>query len=399
MHTIADTKALAAEGVITQAAARLIETRARSTMVALAINTLLCAGVLFATFGLIFWLADAVLVAVFGVLMLLAGCSVLRHGTDIYAMFGNAAALIGAGMLLGGAGFEMIDKYPEIAGWVLGLGGALVAAVTAWFYQSQTVVNRFVSGAILLIAAALHLVGLGQWLQELTLSGMPVHVFWLYAAALIACAGWFVDLRVISALAIVPFAQALDTSTLYFHAAYVFYSPESTLSILQMTAVIGVGLGLMARNAERLARHARIHVMMAFVVANLCALVGSLWGDVVGQHVWGPVYRSGVYNDYDTYREAAEAFRATAVVINADVYSVLWAAVLATIAFFAAHKNLRGLFNAAVTFAAIHAYTQAFETFYDEPLAYVIGGFIAIPLAWGMWRLNARFLSQTATQD
>lgn len=398
MHTIADTKALAAEGVITQAAARLIEARARSAMVALAINMLLCAGVLFATFGLIFWLADAALVAVFGILMFVAGWSVLRYGTDIYAMFGNAAALIGAGMLLGGAGFELIEKHPEIAGWVLGLGGAFAAAVTAWLYQSQTVVNRFVSGAILLMAIALHLVGLGQVLQELTLSGMPVHVFWLYAAALIACAGWFVDLRVISALAIVPFAQALDTSTFYFHAAYVFYSPESTLSILQMTAVVGVGLVLMARGSARMARHARIHVMMAFVVANMCALVGSLWGDVVGQYIWGPIYRSGVYNDYETYREAADAFRATALVIHADVYSILWAVVLAAIAVFAAHKNLRGLFNAAVTFAAVHAYTQAFETFYDEPLAYVIGGLVAIPLAWGIWRLNARFLSITTTQ-
>ncbi|MFT7059052.1 MAG: hypothetical protein ACJASV_001559, partial [Pseudorhodobacter sp.] len=36
-------------------------------------------------------------------------------------------------------------------------------------------------------------------------------------------------------------------------------------------------------------------------------------------------------------------------------------------------------------------YTQAFEIFGDDPLAYVIGGLVAVPLAWGLWRLNARF--------
>ena len=45
-------------------------------------------------------------------------------------------------------------------------------------------------------------------------------------------------------------------------------------------------------------------------------------------------------------------------------------------------------FQDALTFAGIHAYTQMFESFYDEPLAYVIGGLAAIPLAFGLWRLN-----------
>ncbi len=50
--------------------------------------------------------------------------------------------------------------------------------------------------------------------------------------------------------------------------------------------------------------------------------------------------------------------------------------------------NRRGLFNAGMTFAGIHGYTQMLESFSDEPLAYVIGGLAAIPLAFGLWRLN-----------
>jgi hypothetical protein len=73
------------------------------------------------------------------------------------------------------------------------------------------------------------------------------------------------------------------------------------------------------------------------------------------------------------------------------MYSIVWAILLILAAFWSAHTNRRGIFNAAMTFGAIHAYTQVFETFYNEPLAYVIGGLAAIPLAWGLWRLNNVF--------
>ena len=64
MHTLADTKQLALDGIITAEQARVIETRAREAMVAMGINTLLCAGILAATLGTIFWLASAPAVAV-----------------------------------------------------------------------------------------------------------------------------------------------------------------------------------------------------------------------------------------------------------------------------------------------------------------------------------------------
>ncbi|MEL6978006.1 MAG: cisplatin damage response ATP-dependent DNA ligase, partial [Pseudomonadota bacterium] len=38
---------------------------------------------------------------------------------------------------------------------------------------------------------------------------------------------------------------------------------------------------------ERIARHARVLAVLGFVVANLCALVGSLFGDYVGETIWG----------------------------------------------------------------------------------------------------------------
>ncbi|MGB1387881.1 MAG: hypothetical protein ACPG61_03235, partial [Paracoccaceae bacterium] len=81
-------------------------------------------------------------------------------------------------------------------------------------------------------------------------------------------------------------------------------------------------------------------------------------------------------------------FRETAMTIPEGAFSILWAVALIAIALWAAHRNMRGLFNTALVFGVIHAYTQLFESFGDEPLAYVIGGFILIPVAWGMWQMD-----------
>ncbi len=389
MRTVADTYSLVSDGVITPDQAAEIERRARETMVALAVNAVLTFGILSATGGLIVVLASALAVAVAGLLALATGIVVLRGAGPLYAMFGNAAALIGAGMLMGGLSFELLDKYEDVAGLVMFPVGALVAAVAARRLMRGGQTARFVAGSILLMGLAMHLGGVGLELEHRGLAGLAKALFMGYAAGLIVLAGWVTDVRLVTALAIVPLAQMLDSGTGYFHAVYAFYSPEPTLSILQMAVVIAVCLWVAGRFASRVARHAGMLAILAFVVANLCALVGSLWGDTVGEYLWGPRwFDSGAYDSWEAYQAAGEAFRARSLTISEHVYSVAWALVLVAMMFWAAHRHRRGLFNGAMTFAAIHAYTQMFESFGDQALAYVIGGLAAIPLAWGMWRLN-----------
>lgn len=392
MHVVANLNALENDGIITADASRIMRRRSRETMVMLGINAILCGGILAATAGLIFWLASALSVAITGVVFLLAGLFVLLKGKDTYRMFGNAASLIGAGMLVGGAGLELVDKYPDQAGLVMLVLGAVVAVCFAYLSRRYASKIGFVSGAALLMGVVLHLGGVYFGMDQLGINGLPVSLVHLYAAIVIALAGWFVDVRLVTALAIVPFAQVLDTSTAYFHAAYVFRSPESTLSILQLAPIVLGGYLLAYRMNDRSARHSRILATMAFIVANLCALVGSLWGDVVGSHIWGPLRRE--FDDWDTYRAASDAFKETAFTISAGMYSVAWAVALIALVFVAAHRNNRALFNTALTFGGIHAYTQLFESFADEPLAWVIGGLAAIPLAWGLWRANQWFTSK-----
>ena len=398
MHSLVNTSQLVAEGVLTPRQASIIQVRAREIMVSLAINTLLCAGVLAATGGMIFWLADAVAVAVAGTVLLVTGLLILAKTPETVRMFGNAAALIGAGMLIGGAALELVDKYPDNAGWIMALGGAVVAAIAGRALLWGGLTTRFVQGAILLMGLALHLAGVAYLAEEAALGGVARATLFLYAAGVIAGAGWLINVRFVTALAILPFAQMLETGTGYFGALYAFWSPEPTLTIVQMGALVAGMTWWAQRQPERQAAHARTLAIMGFIVANLSALVGSLFGDVIGQSLWGPGRNAWTTDmTYEQFEAAEAAFRASTLTISDTVYSILWALVLLGMAAWSATSGRRVLFNATLTFAGIHAYTQLFESFADQPLAYVIGGFGAIPLAWGAWRLNQWFAARTTT--
>ncbi|WP_179379920.1 hypothetical protein [Jannaschia marina] len=400
MYYVADTTRLAAEGVLTEPQIAVLRAQARETMMKLAVHTLLIGGIIATTCGLILWLAAPLPIAFCGGLALLAGFAALARGGEALRFFGNAAALVGAGLLLGGAGVELMDRYEHFAGpAMLGIGG-VVAVVFGRALRRPHLTARFVCGAIALMGVALHLTGLAFLADFAGWTGWPLALWSLYAAGLVAAAGIVTDVRFVTALAIVPFAQALSTGTSYWHAVYVFYSPEPTLSILQMSLLCLAGLWAAKRLAPRWGRHGGILAIMAAIVANLCALVGSLWGDVVGQTVWGPgwSYWSAheAWTDREAYAAALDAFRETAIHIPAGLFSILWAVALAAVILWSAHRARRGLFNTGVVFAGLHAYTQLFESFADTPLAYVIGGLTAIPAAWALWQIDRRWMAPRA---
>ena len=391
MAVVADLDALVAEGVLTTAQAEVMRERSRGAMLTLLVNALLASGVLAAAGGFVFWLADPLAVAVAGMLFLGAGIAVLGRAGSLWRMFGHAAALIGAGMLIGGGVLKALETLDEGTASFLFLGvGTVLAGVSGLALRRGLHGLGFVTGFLMLAGIALHLGGAYGLALVQELAGLPRMALHLYAALLVAGAGWLTDVRLVTALAIAPFAQMLDTSTGYFHAAYVFYSPEPTLSIVQMGMAVAGCLWLMRNRPDRDARHAGMFAILAFVVGNLCFLVGSLWGDTVGSSFVLASLESR-FTDWEAVEAGRRTFEQSALQIPAGVFALVWAAALAACAIWAAQAHQRGLFNAAMTFGAIHAYTQMFESFGDEPLAWVLGGLAAIPLAWGLWRLNARF--------
>jgi len=208
MHAIADTIKLVDDGVISKGQATTIEQRARESMMVLAINMLLGGGILAASGGLIFWLADALYVALCGSLALVIGVVILMRNSSVFWMFGNAAFLVGAGMLIGGASIELMHTYERIAGLTMFSAGGAITAGALWAMAKGSRTNRFVSGAVVLMAGAAHLFGLFFHLDQLELTGTPVAMAHLYAAAVMIIAGLVTNVRVITALAIVPFPLA-----------------------------------------------------------------------------------------------------------------------------------------------------------------------------------------------
>ena len=393
MPHVVQTETLVAEGILTADQGSIIARRSRQVMVSLVINSVLCFGIIAAAIGFVLWLGNALAVAIVGGLFLASGTYILLKTDALYRMLGNASALIGAGMLTFGGMFDLVDKLGEKNGGLALIAiGAVALVVTLAAFLRSPLHTRFLTGSLILLAGALHVAGLYIWGYAVDLSGVPITLIHGYVAALFIAVGMLIDVRLITALAIVPFAQMLETGTFYWSAMYAFYSPEPTLSILQLLAAMAVCIALAKVLTDRYRRHTHMFGIMAFIVANLCFLVGSLFGDTIGLTLWGPGRSSWRFDgNYEDYRAARDAFDATALHISEHVYSIVWAILLVVAAVWSGHTNRRGIFNAAMTFGAIHAYTQAFETFYDEPFAYVVGGLAAIPLAWGLWRLNDRF--------
>lgn len=129
MTHVIQTDALVAEGVLTFDQGKIIASRSRQVMVALVINAVLCFGISAAAIGFVLWLADALAVAIVGAFFLGIGSMILLKSTDIYRMFGNAAALIGAGMLDFGGVIDLVDKLGEALGGgiLIGIGAVATA--------------------------------------------------------------------------------------------------------------------------------------------------------------------------------------------------------------------------------------------------------------------------------
>lgn len=386
MTHVVNTDQLLADGWLTPPQVAEIARRSRETMIALVVNIVLFAGIVAASLGLVFWLADAAAVAITGGVFLAAGVALLLTKAETYRMIANAAALIGASMLVVGGAFELLDTFRDVAGPILLGLGAVLAAISGAVFRFGPAVLRLSTGAVMLLGLGAHLTGAYFLADMLDAPGVAMALLHGFTTAVVIAAGIFLNVRAVTALAILPFAQMLDAGTAYFHAAYVFYSPEPTLTILQMGAAVVLCAWLSGRLVDRLARHTGILAILAGVVGNLAFLVGSLWGDNVGETFAQRPARDGA--DWSTYSQILTTWRDGFLHIHEHVFAVGWAVLLLAAALWAAHHARRGLFNLAVTFGAIHAYTQLFETMDDAPLAFAIAGITAVPVAWGIWRWN-----------
>jgi hypothetical protein len=290
MAHVIQTEALIKEGVITTDQGNIIARRSGRVMVSLVINAVLCIGIIAAAAGFIGLLVDALAVAVVGGLFLAIGATILVKATDVYRMFGTASDLISAAMLTGGSSIEVLDVFGEQSGrlalLVIGLIGA---AVTVVLHREGRESTKFLTGSILLMTSAMHIGGLYVWAGAAEILGFAVPMIHLYVAIATFAVGMFIDVRLITALAIVPFSQMLDTGTFYWNAMNAFYRPETTLSSVQLSVTMA-RLCRRCRTADR--PLSSPHAYLWYHGVYRCQPVLSR-GQFVGRHRGKPYLGTG----------------------------------------------------------------------------------------------------------
>jgi hypothetical protein len=391
MQWLVDIDAAVADGTLTVSVGGELKRRAREVMVGAAINCALFAGVLMVVGGAATWLEDRRALAALGVALAAAGTLMLLRGGPRVRLVANAAAIIGATLAIGASASLLFEWQTERVGIGTALGLPTVAL--GWTLRRLAPVALSVLGGwVLLLGAGVHVAGILTTESELGLEWLALH----YAGAIAIACGIILDVRIVTAAAIVPLAVSLSSRTFYAHATYSVAIYEVTLTILQMSLFAALALAASLRFKERIARHARTLGQLALIWINMAFWIGSLWGDVVGFYLWGPRWEevtAGIGDsgsEYDAWRTAVDAFEAQALAIPADAFAAVWALGILAVGAWGAVTGRRAVFNIAVTFGAIHFYTQYFERLETTPEAITMAGVIAILAAWALWALNRR---------
>lgn len=393
MQWLVDIDQAVEDGVIDAGAGEALKARGREGMIGYAIGLGLCAGVAMVIGGAAFLLKDERALLALGAALAGLGFWALLRGGERWRIPANAAAIIGAALALGAAGYLANKQLasPFLIGCLLGLPAAAAgywlnqpAAPPKTAPETSPEALRFFGGWLLLLGAACHVIGLLSVESDGRYAWIAMH----YVAAVTLCCGVLLNVRFVTAAAIIPLAAALSSRTFYFHASYGVAIYEAALTILQMSVVALLALYISTRSTERFARHARITGQMAVIWTNMAFWIGSLWGDEVGKFLWGP--RRQAYESFEAWREANDAFLASALVIPDEAFAGLWALGLLCLGAWAAYAARRAVLNICVVFGAIHFYTQYFERLEATPGAFVVAGLIAILAAWGLRSINQR---------
>ncbi|CCQ72928.1 hypothetical protein [Magnetospira sp. QH-2] len=389
MQWLVDLDRATADGTLSMAGADHLKQKAREAMIAHAINLALFAGVLMVIGGTIAFIPDRWALTMLGGFLTLSAAFLLLTAGPMFRLVANATGFIGAALAVGALtfiNFEGVDSR-IVAGLAIGLP-AILAGVAMRRFAPRALSG--LGGWLILLGALVHVLGILTTESQLGLGWLALH----YAGLVALVCGMMLNVRFVTAIALVPLAMALSSRTFYSHASYGVAIYESTLTIIQMGLFAAMGYLAAKRYPEQIADHARLIANLSLIWANVAFWIGSLWGDVVGYHLWGPRWEfvtegMELGTDKSEYWQAAvDVFEASAITIPADAFTVVWAIGILAVGIWGAMSAKRGVFNIAVTFGSIHFYTQYFERLESSPESFMIAGIIAIGAAWALWSFN-----------
>src|SRR5262245_31161981 len=307
----------------------------------------------------------------------------------------NVIATIGAFAVVAG----LLAMGPtSVQGAVVGLGLTLAGALIRKFRQTQL---GFLGSSLIVIGAVLLAAGLILKCSGLaprassflftcpaTLKWYGHMVLFLVASAWLVAIGALAQNGLLVVLSAFALAGALGSSTGYWHASYGLLVRESTVTIVVFGVLGALASYLSMRGLkEPYARLARLFALVALLWVNFGFWVGSLWGDYPLEAWRAP----DVMSPYSEEAwDALTTWKAKALFISRDVYSIVWALALVGVGAWGAMHSRRGAVNMAAIFGGIHFYTQWFERLRATPEMVIAAGIIAVAIAFALWRYNQR---------
>lgn len=184
----------------------------------------------------------------------------------------------------------------------------------------------------------------------------------LFATIVFAGAGIAARSGLLIAAAVIALAGANGARTAYWHATYALGIDHPTETIVLFSALALVTYQLSKHLPSDYARLSTMAARTSVLLVNFGFWIGSLWGERLTGQVFVPRW----------------------------FFAIAWAVAIAVTGAWAVRANRRWVVNVAAIFGAIHFYTQWFERLGATPMSVLLGGFLVLAFAMGLWKYNQR---------
>ena len=278
--------------------------------------------------------------------------------------------LLGFGVIAVSAGAVALLPTPATAIAV----GLVVFAIGLAFTFGRSE-SWHLLGQICLVVGALMFCGGVLALGQGSLVAMLTVTAALVVAAIVARSSLLI------AAAVLALGACLGARAGYWHATYALAIYEPTVTIVLFSVLALAAYIVSKRLSADYERLAVIAARTSVFMVNFGFWIGSLWGDNLR------LVRSLLYNAPNLQTSSYVG----PDIISPFAFTVGWAVALLSVGLWGMAANRRWIVNVAAVFGAIHFYTQWFDHLGPQPMSFIVGGFLMLAFAFGLWSFNRHY--------
>jgi iron complex transport system permease protein len=278
--------------------------------------------------------------------------------------------LLGFGVIAVSAGAVALLPTPATA-----IAVGLVAFAIGLSFTFGRSESWHLLGQICLVVGALMFCGGVLALGKGSLVAMLIVTAALVVAAIVARSS------LLMAAAVLALGACLGARAGYWHATYALAIYEPTVTIVLFSVLALAAYIVSKRLSADYERLAVIAARTSVFMVNFGFWIGSLWGDNLR------LVRSLLYNASNLQTSSYVG----PDIISPFAFTVGWAVALLGVGLWGMVANRRWVVNVAAVFGAIHFYTQWFDRLGPQPMSFIVGGFLMLAFAFGLWSFNRHY--------